>query len=147
MNTHNIPSAAAASDDEMHMEARAKQGYFWPDGPPPEPDAAVLARNAHLDPYADKSGLIHLARSFLNEVTEQAERFNPVKLGDPIGEDEWWSARSSQPPIVDRWFYEDVGCFIAPGAVQAKPRCSCFRSSISSSDSNCSVTRLWPLAR
>ena len=40
---------------------------------------------------------------------------NPLKLDGPISADEWWSARSSQPAIVDQWFYEDVGCFIAPG--------------------------------
>jgi regulatory protein RepA len=122
---NTIPTAADGGSEEMHFEtaalsaneqheARARAGFFWNTPADAEP-SRVLARDAHLDPYADKSGLVHLARSFLEEVAQRAEQLDPVKLGDPITEDEWLTARSSQPPIVDQWFYEDVGCFIAPG--------------------------------
>lgn len=123
---HTIRNAAESATDEMHpdksavsldeeRQARARAGYFWDDAPARGQSDFVLARDAHLDPHADKSGIVHIARSFLSHLAQEAERVNPIKLGDPITEDEWWHARSSQPPIVDRWFYEDVGCFVAPG--------------------------------
>lgn len=85
-------------------------GNFW-DGPPP--DNFVSAKEAHV--WADKSAFISIATSFLEMVEERAEQMSPLKLDGPISDEEWWSARSSQPAVVDRWFYEDVGCFIAPG--------------------------------
>jgi regulatory protein RepA len=96
--------------DREHREARNGLGFFWDDAP--LGDGAEGA--ALLDPYADKSPLVELA-GLIREAAESYERVNPLKLDGPIGEAEWWGARASQPGVVDRWFYEDVGCFIAPG--------------------------------
>lgn len=89
-------------------------GFFW-DGPPPDEPPLTAAQAALTDSYADKKELITLAKSFIGALKEEAERVNPVKLDGAITEDEWLSARASQRAIVDQWFYEDVGCFIAPG--------------------------------
>lgn len=83
----------------LTSEERAKLGFFWDDD---------------LDPYADKSSLVELA-GLLREAAESYDRVSPLNLDGPISETEWWAARASQPPVVDRWFYEDVGCFVAPG--------------------------------
>lgn len=48
----------------------------------------------------------------LQVIANQGVSFN---LGGAITEDEWWDAKASPPPIVEHWFYEDVGVFIAPG--------------------------------
>ncbi|WP_269218939.1 AAA family ATPase [Brevundimonas vesicularis] len=95
----------------------ASHGFFW-DGPPPdEPDSSpITAREAALsDPFADKWGVVTLAKTFFAELQERSDRVNPLKLDGPISETEWREARSTQPSVVDQWFYEDVGCFIAPG--------------------------------
>lgn len=95
----------------------ANLGFFWK-GPPPDEDDSppITAREAALrDPYADKSDIVTLAKTFFAEMEERYERVNPLKLDGPISEGEWWEARSTQPSVVDQWFYEDVGCFIAPG--------------------------------
>jgi len=78
-------------------------------------DLARAARAAHEISAADKSALISFADAFFEVVDRRAERSNPLNLGGPITDEEWSAARSFQPPIIDRWFYEDVGCFIAPG--------------------------------
>lgn len=89
-------------------------GFFW-DGPPPDEPPMTAAQAALSDSYGDKKELITLAKTFIGALKEEAERVNPVKLDGAITEDEWRSARASQRAIVDQWFYEDVGCFIAPG--------------------------------
>lgn len=90
-------------------------GFFWDAPLPPEEERITAGQAAYLDSNADKSGLVTLARSFLDEIERRHDRINPLKLDGPISASEWKHARASQPPIVDRWFYEDVGCFIAPG--------------------------------
>ena len=108
------PPAARRFTDEQRA-ARAKFGIFWDeDAPPDDPDDDhVLA--SEVSSYADKSRLVTVAKSFLDELAEFTERASPLNLDGPISEIEWNTARTSQPPIIDRWFYEDVGCFIAPG--------------------------------
>lgn len=105
------------SDSSLPSPEQAKKGLFW-DGPPPDEDdepPMTAAQAARLDPFADKHEIITIAKSFLTELKREAERVDPVKLGGPITEGEWVTARATQPAIVDKWFYEDVGCFIAPG--------------------------------
>lgn len=80
--------------------------------------AANLQRTiaaAQSSPFADKSPFVKIATTFFDEMERRSERVSPVNLDGPITEDEWVSARATQPPIVDQWFYQDVGCFIAPG--------------------------------
>lgn len=79
-------------------------GFFWNDGP-----------GEDLQLPAGQHPALTIASSFLKEMAREAEQVNPLKLDGPIREDEWWEARSTPPAIVERWFYEDVGCFIAPG--------------------------------
>lgn len=74
-----------------------------------------VPETSSLDSYANKSHLVTVARAFFDEIERRYDRVDPVRLGGPIELSEWWSARATQPAIVDRWFYEDVGCFIAPG--------------------------------
>jgi hypothetical protein len=83
---------------EEQRAAREKLGFFWDDEARERERASVT-----------------VAQSFLDEVERRAEQVNPLTLGGPISYDEWCHARLSQPPIIDRWIYEDVGCFIAPG--------------------------------
>jgi hypothetical protein len=71
-----------------------KQGFFW-DSP--------------------ASAGATFAEGFVTYVAEQAERATRYTLPASIGEDEWDSANPSPFCIVDSWFYEDVGVFIAPG--------------------------------
>lgn len=117
MNTHNIPSAAEASDDKLHLEKTPFTPPMTPDGTLDwhklaEERSHQAARN---DPYADKSPLIAISDMFREVIATAAERVNPLKLDGSISEVEWLEARARQPAIVDCWFYEDVGCFIAPG--------------------------------
>ncbi|MEO5493032.1 MAG: AAA family ATPase [Sphingomonas sp.] len=70
---------------------------------------------ARSSPYADKSALVSFAASFFEEIERRADQISPVKLDGPIRLDEWNNARAAPRAIVHRWFYEDVGCFIAPG--------------------------------
>ena len=85
---------------------RAKLGLFWSDGP-----------STHVDHISrtQEGAIATVAASFFDEMERRAEAVNPLKLGGPISPDEWQSARGTQPAVVDRWFYEDVGVFIAPG--------------------------------
>lgn len=108
-----LPTARRLTDEQR--AARAKFGIFWDEDAPPEDpdDDHVLA--SEVSSYADKSRLVTVAKSFLDELAEFTERASPLNLDGPISEIEWNTARTSQPPIIDRWFYEDVGCFIAPG--------------------------------
>lgn len=81
-------------------------------------DAAKRARHsAETDPYADKTPLISFASAFVEEVERQAQHAQAelFKLGSPISTDEWWNARVAQPAVVEDWFHEDVGVFVAPG--------------------------------
>jgi len=71
-----------------------KKGFFWDS---PASDGAAFAE------------------SFVSHIAEQAERSKRYDLPAPIGEDEWDTANPSPFCIVDNWFYEDVGVFIAPG--------------------------------
>lgn len=107
-------SLPAQFTDEQRA-ARAKFGMFWDSDLPPDDtdDDCVLA--SEVSSYADKSKLVTVAKAFLNELAEFTEQASPLKLDGPITDAEWGCARLAQPPIVDRWFYEDVGCFIAPG--------------------------------
>jgi hypothetical protein len=108
-----VPNGPEGPQGDKQPHEGAKLGYFW-DSPPP--DETVSAKVAHLTEWAaDKSHLIEIAKSFFEEMEHRAEQASPLHLDGPITESEWLHARSSQPPIVDRWFYEDVGCFIAPG--------------------------------
>jgi RecA-family ATPase len=103
---HNDESPARASRFTPEQLARHAVGLFW-DGPPEDADAPRVADV--------QQAVVTIAQSFLDEMAQRAERLDPVKLGEPVSDEEWWTARSSQPPIVDQWYYEDVGCFIAPG--------------------------------
>lgn len=101
--------------DQPSIQAGAAP--FWDSPPPAEPPDKPMtaAEAARLDPFADKHEIITIAKTFLNEIKRAAERVDPVKLYGPISAEEWASARSAQPAIVDKWFYEDVGHFAAPG--------------------------------
>jgi len=80
-----------------------------------EADLKRSAAIAQTVPFADKSALVSFTSAFFDEMERRSERASPLKLDGAISEAEWRDARASQPPIVDCWFYEDVGCFIAPG--------------------------------
>lgn len=71
-----------------------KRGFFW-DSP--------------------ASGGAIFAESFIKHVADQAERLSKYNLPPSIGEDEWDQAKPSPFCIVQDWFYEDVGVFVAPG--------------------------------
>ncbi|MDO4709995.1 MAG: AAA family ATPase [Pseudomonadota bacterium] len=60
---------------------------------------------------------VGFASSFLDEIERRAQRAQSelFKLGTPISTEEWWNARAAQPAIVEDWFHEDVGVFVAPG--------------------------------
>ncbi|WP_205749129.1 AAA family ATPase [Frigidibacter oleivorans] len=79
-------------------------GSFWADGP-----------KADVQVPAGQFPAITLTGSFLREIASLSDRANPLTLGGPISADEWRDARTAPPSIVDRWFYEDVGVFVAPG--------------------------------
>ncbi len=101
-NTGAVPIAAPA----------AAAGPAWVE------EAAERARHsAETDPYADKSPLISFASAFVEEVERQAQHAQAelFKLGSPISNEEWWHARVAQPAVVEDWFHEDVGVFVAPG--------------------------------
>ncbi|MDU7588166.1 MAG: AAA family ATPase [Acidovorax sp.] len=87
--------------------------------PPAWVDAAAkrARHSAETDPHADKSPLISFASAFVEEVERQAQHAQAelFKLGSPISTDEWWRARVAQPAVVEDWFHEDVGVFVAPG--------------------------------
>lgn len=89
---------------EQRVPANPELGFFW-DGP--EDDLQVPA---------GQHPAISVANALVKAAEQVAEKANPLKLDGPIDEDEWWSARMSPPAIVERWFYEDVGCFVAPGS-------------------------------
>lgn len=81
-------------------------------------DQALAAMGAptHRDVSVSTQGIAAtVAASFFDEMERRSEAVDPLKLGGPISCDEWTSARGKQPAVVDRWFYEDVGVFIAPG--------------------------------
>jgi len=71
--------------------------------------------NADHVSRTQEGAIATVAASFFDEMERRSQAVNPLKLDGPISFDEWRSARSKQPCIVDRWFYEDVGVFIAPG--------------------------------
>lgn len=79
-------------------------GFFW--GDDPEEDLHIPA---------GQHPAITVASSLLKEMARAAEKANPLKLGGPITADEWRDARTTPPAIVEHWFYEDVGVFVAPG--------------------------------
>lgn len=93
--------AAPSVDPEQ-----AKQGFFWRDTP---------SDNADHTERTQEGAIVKVAAAFFDEMDRRSEKLNPLKLDGPISFDEWRSARGKQPCIVDRWFYEDVGVFIAPG--------------------------------
>lgn len=64
--------------------------------------------SGHADP-------VTFASAFFDEMDRREERAHPLNLGGPISEQEWQSAQPKARTIIDRWFYEDVGAFIAPG--------------------------------
>ncbi|URD61827.1 AAA family ATPase [Sphingomonas sp. KRR8] len=55
------------------------------------------------------------AAAFFDEMDRREERAHSLQLGDPITLTEWNTATPKPRTIIDRWFYEDVGVFIAPG--------------------------------
>ena len=85
---------------------RAKQGFFW-DGPPTD----------HVDHTirTQEGAIATVATAFMQEMDRRAEAVNPLKLDGPISKDEWRTARATARCIVNRFFYEDVGVFVAPG--------------------------------
>jgi len=83
---------------------RDELGFFWDDRP-----------GEDVNVPAGQHPAITIANSFLRTAERIAERASPLNLGGPITKEEWYSARSSPPPIVEQWFYEDVGVFVAPG--------------------------------
>jgi RecA-family ATPase len=102
---------------DEHRARLNSMGFFW-DGPPKPGDNAGRLEplpDARPEPALGVSPMATLAQSLFDEIERRAEKMDPVKLDGPISEDEWNSARANQPPIVDRWFYEDVGIFVAPG--------------------------------
>jgi len=84
----------------------AKQGFFWNDAP---------TDNADHTERTQHGTIVKVAAAFFDEMDRRSEKVSLLKLDGPISRDEWNSARGKQPCIVDRWFYEDVGVFIAPG--------------------------------
>jgi RecA-family ATPase len=64
--------------------------------------------SGHADP-------VTFAAAFFDEMDRREERAHHLQLGGPISEGEWISARPKARTIIDRWLYEDVGAFIAPG--------------------------------
>lgn len=94
-----------ADNTSMTKEEQTKIGFFWDDAPPEE--------DLHIP--QGQHPAITVANTLLKAMDRIAEKASPVKLDGEITAEEWASARSTPPTIVDRWFYEDVGCFIAPG--------------------------------
>lgn len=81
-------------------------------------DQALAAMGAprHQDVAVSTDGFVAtVAATFLDEMERRSEKVNPLKLDGPISRDEWHSAKGRKRPIVDQWFYVDVGVFIAPG--------------------------------
>ena len=58
---------------------------------------------------------VKIGLSFLENLDRVAQATSPVKLDADITEDEWNTARARPRAVIDRWFYEDVGVFVAPG--------------------------------
>lgn len=85
---------------------RAKQGFFWNDAP---------SENVGHEETTQHGTVVKIAEAFFDEMDRRSEKLNPLKLDGPISKDEWHSAKGRKRPIVDRWLYVDVGCFIAPG--------------------------------
>ena len=84
-DTANLPKQPGAKD---------RLGFFWED-----PAEAV----------------VQLTDAFLKQLEQVAQKEEPFKLGGEIEQDEWDNAKASPRPVVEKWFYEDVGVFIAPG--------------------------------
>jgi len=132
MNGPIIPPPPRSGSNELHSDGPRADSPEWQTIPNDQPKSQYSGDNpgngnrshaelkraaaqAQSDPFADKSPLISFASTFFAEIQRRADKADPVKLDGPISDNEWWAARVAQPPIVDRWFYEDVGCFIAPG--------------------------------
>lgn len=82
---------------------------FWQDDPAPatKSSASNMSKNEYLD--------VKFATAFLEQIKTISERGIPFNLSPAISEEEWYSSNSSPNCIVENWFYEDVGVFVAPG--------------------------------
>lgn len=122
-STHSVGQAASGGSENLQATPPPLQhgqhaGPGGSTGGVPIATPAAAAR--HLAPenlgffWKDDVGF---ASSFLDEVERRAQQAQAelFKLGTPISADEWWSARVAQPAVVENWFHEDVGVFVAPG--------------------------------
>ncbi|EJC63255.1 hypothetical protein QWA_06590 [Alcaligenes faecalis subsp. faecalis NCIB 8687] len=58
---------------------------------------------------------ITIARTLIEQLQAVSEKGAAFDLAPAISEEEWWGAKASPHCIVEHWFYEDVGVFVAPG--------------------------------
>lgn len=85
---------------------------FWPDDPVSASKAPAV--NLSKEEYF-KEQEVKFATAFLEQLKTISERGTPFDLSPPISEEEWYSSSASPICIVENWFYEDVGVFVAPG--------------------------------
>lgn len=82
------------------LPANTNTPLFWDDAP-----AGV--EQASIRPEVAEQAIKILKESLSTNV--------PFELGASITEEEWWHSKASPLCIVESWFYEDVGVFVAPG--------------------------------
>lgn len=68
-----------------------------------------------LPAFWDDSSQVTITEDFFRQVEEKAAKLLAFPPPPVISLDEWQRASPAPPCIVDRWYYEDVGVFIAPG--------------------------------
>ena len=129
MDKHTVGQPSPVIQDEMR---RAQNGAQAPQQQGQHPSGGTHANAAPApaqrdwfdrvlqqaaQPHSDKSAVVTITQSFINAIEQQAQQVQAeaFKLSGPISQHEWDHARSTQPAVIDKWFYEDVGVFVAPG--------------------------------
>ncbi|PLP98745.1 AAA family ATPase [Cupriavidus pauculus] len=93
---HPAQTAPAA---QQAPTANPALGLFW-DSPPPSAVEKVAAV------FTD---------AFIKKIAHEADRVTAFTLPPAISEEEWSHARLTPNCVVDKFLYEDVGIFVAPG--------------------------------
>lgn len=122
-STHSVGQAASGGSENLQAAPPPLQQAQHPSQYPNGGNLAISAPAAAQSPSSPESqgffwkDNVGFASSFLDEVERRAQRAQAelFKLGAAISTEEWWHARVAQPAIVEDWFHEDVGVFVAPG--------------------------------
>lgn len=122
-STHSVGQANSGGSENLQGAQPPLQQAQHPSQYPNGGNLAISAPAAAQPPSSPESqgffwkDNVGFASSFLDEVERRAQRAQTelFKLGAAISTEEWWHARVAQPAIVEDWFHEDVGVFVAPG--------------------------------